>query len=355
MASNESLHKAQSTRDDEFYTRYEDIETEMNAYIEFDKNVFRDKTIFLPCDDPEWSNFTRYFIANFEMLGLRRLISTSYAQSAGSKQLTLFEANSPNYDEEKHITRGKLFVLERSVDASHSINANDLSFTYLNGDGDFRSEEVARLRDEADIIITNPPFSLFREFMAWVLDGQKKLIVIGPQNAITYKEIFPLLKDNKLWLGNGFAGGNAYFKPLHIDEHDYADGVFDDATGLVKFRNCCWYTNIDHGKRHQHYEGMSIADNLKFNKRLVKKLKEYGTSTYPKYDNYDAIEVPLCNAIPADYNGVFGVPISFLGQFNPDEFEIVKFRKGADDKDLAINGKCPFFRILLQKKEISNI
>lgn len=351
MAGNDNLHRAQNAKVNEFYTRYEDIEREMNSYIEYDKHVFMDKTILLPCDDPEWSNFTRYFVANFDRLGLKRLISTSYAKSEGSKQLTIFESSSPSFDREKHATHGKLFVLDRSIDATTRVVLKDLSFTYLAGDGDFKSPEVTALRDEADIIITNPPFSLFRDFISWILEANKKMIVIGPRNAITYKGIFPLIKNNQMWLGNGFAGGNAYFKPLNVEGREYADGVFDDSTGLVKFRNCCWYTNVDHGKRRQTYQGMTMADNLKYNRALMNKLKvKYGVEEYPQYDNYDAIEVPLSNAIPTDYDGVFGVPISFLEQLNPDEFEIVKFRKGNDEKDLAVNGKCPYFRILIKRR-----
>ena len=183
------------------------------------------------------------------------------------------------------------------------------------------SDEVKKLRDEADIIITNPPFSLFREFLAWLVEAQKQFLIIGNMNAITYKEVFPLIKDNKMWLGNGFNAGNAYFSV--VSERDYASGVYDEHTGLVKFRNCCWFTNLDHGRRHQPLQLMSMADNLRYNKKLK------GQAEYSRYDNYDAIEVPFTDAIPSDYEGAMGVPISFLDKYSPEQFEIL----GITDRD----------------------
>lgn len=254
MAGNNSnLGAAKRAKNDEFYTQYSDIEAEMNAYVEYDPDVFRDKTVLLPCDDPEWSNFTKYFAANFTRFGLKKLISTSYAQSAGNKQMTLFELNSPLYDESKHETHGKLFTLTSDTDGSGMVDTDDIEFSgYLEGNGDFRSAEVKKLRDEADIIITNPPFSLFREFLAWILEANKQFVIIGSKNAITYKEVFPLLKENKIWLGPGFPGGNAYFRIAEDASRDFASGVYDTSTGLVKFRNVGWFTNIDHeiGRAH---------------------------------------------------------------------------------------------------------
>ncbi len=358
-SGNDSLHAAKDAKNDEFYTQYSDIEAEMNAYIEFNPDVFRDKTILLPCDDPEWSNFTKYFASNFERLGLKKLISTSYAKSAGNKQLTIFELESPLYDEDKHDTHGKLFILTRDTNGSGRIDMDDIEFTgYLEGDGDFRSDEVKKLRDESDIIVTNPPFSLFREFLAWIREANKQFIIVGSKNAITYKEVFPLLKNNEIWLGPGFPGGNAYFRISTNDVRDFASGVYDESTGLVKFRNVGWFTNIDHGVRHETLDLMTKEDNLKFNKTLVNKLrKELGldekakVTDYPKYENYDAIEVPIVEAIPSDHDGAMGVPITFLDKYNPEQFEIIKFRKGTDDKDLSVNGKCPYFRILIRRKE----
>ena len=252
MSENGNLSSAKAAKNDEFYTQYSDIEAEMNAYYEFNHNVFRGKTILCPCDDPEWSNFTKYFAANFERFGLKKLISTSYAKSAGNRQLSLFEQESQNYDPEKHETHGKLFVMTGDTDHSGYADTNDIQFSgYLNGDGDFRSNEVTALRDEADIIVTNSPFSLFREFLAWIMDGKKQFIIIGNQNAITYKEIFPLLKSNKIWLGPGFSGGNAYFKIPSNTKREFASGVYDGKTGLVKFRNVIWFTNIDHFGHHE--------------------------------------------------------------------------------------------------------
>lgn len=320
MAKNKNLHKANTAKKNEFYTRYEDIEKEMNAYFDFNKKVFKDKIVLLPCDDPEWSNFTKYFIANFKRFGLKKLISTSYAKGVSNSFTTDFEKKSPVFDEEKHKNHGKVFVFDRTHLSDAPINFDDLSFNYLEGDGDFRSDEVKKFRDEADIIITNPPFSLFREFLTWILEADKKFIIIGNQNAITYKEVFPLIKDNKIWLGNGFNANVGFFKSPYEDKAVASD----HKEGLIRVSGVMWFTNIDHGKRHQEMPLMSMADNLKFNKTLLKKLKEeYRTNSYPKYDNYNAIEVPISKAIPIDYNGVMGVPITFLDQYCPNQFEII--------------------------------
>lgn len=325
MAGNSALGAAKNAKNDEFYTQYSDIEAEMNAYYEYNPDVFRDKTILLPCDDPEWSNFTRYFAANFTRFGLKKLISTSYLRSAGSRHQTLFELSSSLFDEKKHRTRGKLFTLSRDTDGSGHIDTDDIEFSgYLKGDGDFRSEEVTKLRDEADIIITNPPFSLFQEFLEWIMEGGKDFIIIGSKNAITYKEVFPLIKEDKIWLGPGFSGGNAYFRILGSDIREFASGVYDESSGLVKFRNVGWFTNIDHGQRHEPLLLDTMEHNLKFNKKLRKKLeKDYGALEYPHYDNYDAIEVPIVECIPSDYDGMMGVPVTFLDKYNPDQFEII--------------------------------
>ncbi|NBI42354.1 hypothetical protein GVX76_02410 [[Haemophilus] felis] len=324
---NANLSAAKKAKNDEFYTQYHDIEKEMNAYLDFDENVFRDKTILLPCDDPEWSNFTKFFAQNFTRLGLKKLISTSFAHQ--SKQLntpyqpSLFESETEGFDEQKSLQRGKIFTLSEDTNADGVIDVQDLKWQYLQGDGDFRSAEIKQLRDEADIIITNPPFSLFREFMAWIMEAEKKFAVIGNMNAITYKEIFPLIKENKMWLGNGFQAGNAFFATLI--QKDYADGVFDSETGLVKFRNCSWFTNLEHGRRHQPLQLMTMNDNRKFNKQVMN-----NANAYQPYDNYNAIEVPFTNAIPSDFDGVMGVPISFLDKYNPEQFEIVGMCENED-------------------------
>ena len=326
--ANKALTKAKAAKNDEFYTQFYDIETEMEAYLDYKRDVFRGKTVLLPCDDPEWSNFTRYFAQNFETLGLKKLISTSFAPESKTYkygyQLSLFETESPKFDKDKTKTHGKIFVLTEDTTGDGVINLDDLQWDYLDGDGDFRSEEVTKLRDEADIIVTNPPFSLFREFVAWIMEANKEFVIIGNQNAITYKEIFPLLMNNEIWLGNGFKGGNAFFRV--VEDRDYASGVYDKTTGLVKFRNCCWFTNIDHGRRHQPLRLMTEAENIRFSKH--KEIKGIG---YQKYENYDAIEVNYCDAIPSDYDGIMGVYSTFFDKYCPEQFEIVGM---CENKDL---------------------
>src|SRR5690554_5850610 len=210
-----NLTTAKKAKNDEFYTQYHDIEKEINAYLDYDPNVFRGKTILLPCDDPEWSNFTKFFAQNFENFGLKKLISTSYAPESkkykGGYQPTLFETNDPQFDEKKTKINGKIFTLTRDKTGDGKIDVDDLEWTYLKGDGDFRSEEIIQLRDEADIIITNPPFSLFREFLAWIFEAEKQFVIIGNMNAITYKEVFPLIKDDKMWLGATGYGSDMVF------------------------------------------------------------------------------------------------------------------------------------------------
>lgn len=334
--ANSSLQAARNAKNDEFYTQWVDIEREMNAYLEFDPDVFRDKVVLLPCDDPKWSNFTKFFALHFEDFGLKKLVSTSYAPRSNtafdSLQPSLFDVSDPydsadsQYDEAMAWENGRVFVLEREdVSGDGVVNIDDLQWTYLEGDGDFRSEEVTRLRDEADVVITNPPFSLFREFMSWLVEGGVKFSIIGPESAITYKEIFPLIRDNRIWLGNGFAKGDAYFKvPKNADGSGYAAGVFDAGERMVHFRNVGWFTNVDHGRRHEPLELLSMEDNRRFSKR--RQIREVG---YPVYDNYDGIEVAFVEAIPADFDGMMGVPPSFLNRYNPEQFEIL----GITDRD----------------------
>lgn len=319
--ANKNLANAKSAKNDEFYTQYHDIQKEINAYLDYDPDVFRGKTVLLPCDDPEWSNFTKFFAQNFELLGLKKLISTSYAPESKKYktpyQPTIFETSSPHFSADKSKTHGKIFVLERDMTGDSRVDIDDLQYQYLEGDGDFRSKEIRALRDEADIIVTNPPFSLFREFVAWLMEADKKFVIIGTMNAISYKEIFPLIKNNKMWMGNGFHNGNAYFAVAEL-HNNYANGVFDENTNLVKFRNCCWYTNIEHGRRHKRLRLMTKADNLKHSKH-----KEVRGKEYERYVNYDAIEVPFTDAIPSDYDGAMGVPISFIDKYCPEQFEIL--------------------------------
>ena len=325
--ANTNLKEAKAAKNDEFYTQFHDIEIEMNAYLEYDPDVFRGKTVLLPCDDPEWSNFTRYFAAKFDELGLKKLISTSYAPDSKKYktpyQPSLFEKEAPQFDPSKAQVKGKIFILERDKSGDGRINIDDLEWKYMDGDGDFRSKEVTELRNEADFIITNPPFSLFREFLAWIVEAGKKFAVIGNMNAITYKEVFPLIKDNKVWLGATGNGNDMVFgvpDGAKVDEKDKAKAARLGYVGnYTRLGNSCWFTSIEHGRRHEPLPLMSMADNLRFSKH--KELK--GKAAYDRYDNYDAIEVPFTDAIPSDYDGVMGVPISFLIKYCPEQFEIL--------------------------------
>lgn len=329
MAKNSNLSQAKAAKNDEFYTQYADIQKEVNAYIEYNPDVFRGKTILLPCDDPEWSNFTKFFAQNFEFFGLKKLISTSYAiESKNYKtdwQPTLFETENPLYNADKSRVKGKIFTLDHDTNTNGRVDIDDLQWQYLEGDGDFRSAEVTALRDEADIIITNPPFSLFREFLAWIMEAKKQFAIIGNMNAITYKEVFPLIKENKIWIDNPFVRGAGYFtSPMELDttlsyfnSHDYREG-------FIRVPGVRWFTNIELGRRHQPLKLMSMADNLKFNKKLK------GQTEYYHYDNYDAIDIPFTELIPNDYKGIMGVPISFIDKYCPEQFEIVGMCENED-------------------------
>lgn len=320
--ANNKLTEAKVAKNDEFYTQYHDIEKEISAYLEFNPDVFRGKTVLLPCDDPEWSNFTKYFAHNFERFGLKKLISTSYAvESKNYKsvyQPTLFETNNPEFDKIKTTKNGKIFTLSHDKTGDHKVNVDDLEWHYLAGDGDFRSSEIKKLRDESDIIITNPPFSLFREFLAWILETDKKFVLIGNKNCVTYKEVFPLFMENKMWSGRTEWSGGMWFETK--DPND-VDKVIDG----VNMKNVAsvWFSNIDHGRRHEHIPLMTMADNLKYSKH--KEIK--GKKSYDYYDNYNAIEVPYTDSIPSDYDGMMGVPITFLDKYSPEQFEIVGITK----------------------------
>ena len=326
--ANENLGNAKKAKNDEFYTQYADIEKEMNAYLEFNPDVFRDATILLPCDDPEWSNFTKYFAQRFQDLGLKKLISTSYAPNSKPKDIpyqpTLFEIESPDFDEEKTYENGKIFTLTRDMTGDGAINVDDLEWSYLEGDGDFRSEEITALRDQADIIITNPPFSLFREFLTWLVEGGKPFSILGNMNAITYKEVFPLIKENKIWLGATIHSGDREFEvPAALQTTSPSLRLDEEGKKFIRVDGIRWFTDLEHGRRHQPLSLMTQEENLKFNKAV----KDIG---YQKYDNYDAIEVPRTDAIPSDYDGVMGVPISFLSKYNPDQFEILGMCENED-------------------------
>jgi hypothetical protein len=328
--ANENLTRAKNAKNDEFYTQYNDIQKEINAYLDFDPDVFRDKTILLPCDDPEWSNFTKFFAQNFEHFGLKKLISTSYAKVSKINkygEIDLFAdsefiTQDPQYKPDIDPAKGKIFTLTRR---NKRVDINDLKWKYLNGDGDFRSGEIKALRDEADFIITNPPFSMFREFMSWLFEKDKKFLIIGNMNAVTYKEIFPLVKNNKMWYGVSITSGDRKFNvPDSYPLNASGCGIDENNRKYIQVKGVRWFTNLDHGRRHQPLQLMTMAENIKFNKKL--KGQDYRT-----YDNYDAIEVPYTDAIPKDYDGMMGVPISFLDKYCPEQFEILGITQRNDD------------------------
>ena len=328
--SKKDLKIAKENKNDEFYTQYEDIKKEIDLYYEYNNEVFYNKKVFCPCDDVNYSNFAKYFIDNFDKFGLQKLVCTSYIK------------------ENSVYNKGKVFILEKDFKSQQKIEHEE----YLNGDGDFRSEEIKRIRDEMDIIVTNPPFSLFRDFFNWIMETKKKFLIIGNINCITYKEIFKEIQNNEIWLGTGLGRWiSGFIVPKDYELYGTEVKVNENGQKIVATNSCLWLTNLEHGKRHSFIDLLSMKDNLKYNKTLINKLKKtYNCETYPKYDNYDAIEIPFTNAIPKDYKGVMGVPITFLDKYNPEQFEIIKFRKGNDEKDLCINGKSVYFRILIKIK-----
>lgn len=308
------LDKAKKNKADEFYTQLPDIETEMRHYQE----QFRGKVIFCNCDDPYESNFFKYFALYFNFLGLKKLISTCYNKSpVASKQLSLFDVKSLNIKSKEANLPHKIEITEvKDENADGAVDLTDVEYllknkknilTLLKGDGDFRSPECIELLKEADIVVTNPPFSLFREYVTQLMEYDKKFIIVGSKNAITYKELFKLIQENRIWLGNGFSNGNAFFAIPAEYSREWASGVYNPETGLVKFRNVGWFTNLDVPKRH---ENMTLY-------------KHYTPEEYPRYVNYDAIEVSKTAAIPYDYEGEMGVPITFLDKYNPEQFEII--------------------------------
>ena len=351
-----NLREANKAKNDEFYTQYEDIQKEVNAYLEYNPDVFRGKTVLLPCDDPEWSNFTRFFAQNFENFGLKKLISTSFAHESknfkGAYQLSLFEEFSPQFDEYKTKTHGKIFTLTRDSNKSGMIDIDDLEWQYLEGDGDFRSDEVKALRDEADIIITNPPFSLFREFLAWIFEHNKQFLIIGNINCISYQEVFVKIKENKAWLGNGMGRWiSGFIVPEGYELYGSEARIDENGQRIVATNNCLWLTNLEHGRRHQPLSLMTMKDNIKYSKH-----KEIRDAGYEKYDNYDAIDIAFTDAIPSDYNGAMGVPITFLDKYNPEQFEILGIMASTQITQYNfgypyVDGKKKYARILIRKRE----
>lgn len=323
-----SLNAAKTAKNDEFYTQWVDIEREVNAYLEYDPDVFRGKTLLLPCDDPEWSNFTKFFALHFTEFGLKKLISTSYAPESNPArsadyQPTLFEMNDPRFDPDRTRSNGKVFVLtSEDVNDDGVVNIDDLQWDYLAGDGDFRSAEVSALRNEADIVMTNPPFSLFREFVSWLVEGGVQFSIIGNMNSVTYNEVFALIKDNKVWYGATISSGDREFRvPESYPLNAASSRIDETGARFIRVKGVRWFTNIEHGRRHEPLQLMTRADNLRFNKKLIKALE--GAEDYLKYDTYDAIEVPTTDSIPSDYDGEMGVPITFLDRYNPEQFEIL--------------------------------
>jgi len=323
MASN--LHKAKKEKNDEFYTQLPDIERELKNY----KSHFKNKVVYCNCDDPMESNFFKYFVMYFNVLGLKKLITTSY-EGTEQKVITITEVKDMNDDGGIDLDDVKIW-LKKNPHAS----------VKLIGDGkykagDFRSEQCMELLQIADIVVTNPPFSLFREFVATLMANKKKFLIVGNNNAITYKEIFPLIRENKIWLS--YDSNKTWW--FRVPDNYPLSGSLTKETKEGKFIGVpaiSWFTNLSHSKRN---DEIILVEKYKGNE-----------DKYPKYDNYNAIEVSKVILIPKDYNGVMGVPITFLDKYNPEQFEIVKFRKGDDEKDLSVNRKSPYFRILIKRKK----
>lgn len=322
-ATNKPLQKAKKSKSDEFYTQLCDIESELEHY----KTHFKDKVVFCNCDDPRISNFFKYFSSNFEELGLKKVITSCYREQSED----LFNQMSSE--------RGFFYEYQNTPDQKTRLKS--MQVMPFKGDGDFRSAESIELLKQADIIVTNPPFSLFREYVEQLVFHKKKFLIIGNVNAITYKEIFKLIKENMAWLGINLGRGvSGFIVPEHYELYGTEARIDASGNRIVSPNNCLWLTNLDTFKRHEDIQ-------------LVKRY--YGNENeYPKYDNYNGINVNKTKDIPLDYEGVMGVPITFLHKFNPDQFEIIKFRKGDDDKDLSINGKCPYFRILVKNKRVQS-
>lgn len=316
-ATNTLLQQAKKLKSDEFYTLLPDIESELQHYTKH----FQGKVVYCNCDDPRISNFYRYFAENFHRLGLKKLIAACYQES--HRNLFDIENNTSG-----------CYYIYTGTEQENRI-PTDADVVHFQGDGDFRSQESIALLKQADIVVTNPPFSLFREYVAQLIKYKKSFLIIGNINAITYKEIFHLIKENQVWLGVNLGRGiSGFIVPEHYELYGTETRIDSCGNRIVSPNNCLWLTNLDNAKR---------------NEKIVLTKRYVGNeSAYQRYDNYDGINVNKTQDIPMDYAGFMGVPITFLHKFNPNQFEIIKFRKGDDDKDLSINGKCPYFRILIR-------
>lgn len=363
-SGNSGLKTAQQRKNDEFYTRLEDIQNEVNAYVTYNPDVFRDKTLLLPCDDPEWSKFTRYFAQNFERLGLKKLISTSYAPNSKNFNWHTgpneYEMNSPLFDCVRSQRCGRIFVIDKDITGDGKIDYDDIHWKYLKGDGDYHSDEVRRLLDEADVVVTNPPFSLFPDFIKWVTDAGKDFLLLANTCAITYTSVFPLIVQGKLWLGATNFNRGMYFYVPDAFQYDKSYKFKRELNGhkVSRVSTVCWFTNLEHAKRHEPLSLMTMEDCVK---HIHKKEFREG-SPYVKYDNYDAIEVPRVEAIPCNYDGVMGVPITFLDKFCPEQFEILGatesegagfsfglWNASSGDPHALVKGKAKFKRLFIRK------
>jgi len=369
------LSKAKTAKNDEFYTQYSDIQKEIEGYLEYDSDTFRNKVVYCNADDPFESNFFRYFVLNFNRLGLKKLITTSYKPSpVANTQLGLFgdDKTLTKTKGRPKITANKFIINEvHDIDGDGEFNLKDVAIQLktnknnewapLEDDGDFRSDECVDLLQQSDIVVTNPPFSLFREYVKQLFDYDKKFIILGNLNAITYKEIFPLLKENKMWLGAGKNDGrNVWYQVPDCYEKFHKE---EDGKKYAFVAGTIWFTNLDHGRRHHQLSLMTQSEVIKFG------LKD----KFQKYDNYDAIEVPLVKYIPSDYDGIMGVPISFLSKHSPEQFEIIwlacgntrasapkeilkklKYQKHLEDRGgcAVKNNERKYARILIKHKKI---
>lgn len=333
--ANSSLSRAKNAKQDEFYTQYVDIQKEIEAYLEYNADTFRDKVVYCNCDDPFESNFFKYFAANFNKLGLKKLITTSYDGSPiASSQLPLLEYTEGNGKRPKPNSIAVILTQVKDEDGDGAANIDDVKLFLernkaarkalktddLYSGGDFRNTDCVALLKEADIVVTNPPFSLFREYLAQLVEYEKKFLIIGNVQAITYAEVFPLIKADKLWMGVTIRSGDREFRvPDHYPLNAAGWRVDENGIKYIRVKGVRWWTNMDHGRRHEQMPLMTMADNLKFSKH--KEIK--GKPAYDRYDNYDAIEVPFTDSIPSDYDAVMGVPITFLDKYNPSQFEIL--------------------------------